>query len=298
MLSGAAAFAHRGREWTERVKANRAVAYRVHLGAEQGRWYLTASWQIAAPTQTPLRAALTEGVIGVDMNADHLAAWRLDTHGNPIGDPRRFDYQLSGSASHRDAQVRHALTRLLRWAHGCGVKAIAVEDLDFTTSKTRERHGRRKRFRQLISGMPTAKLRARLTSMADATAVTIIAVDAAYTSRLGAQHWQKPTTTKRRKTSGHDAASIAIGRRAQGHPIRRRTTPPRTHQSDGCGPRIVQAEPGAHGREGIRHPGWEHAHDARTPTLGEDERGGPAHPTPFGTRAVPGAASDASPAHC
>ncbi|WP_200815944.1 transposase [Nocardiopsis sp. JB363] len=297
-LSGTAAFAHRGGEWAERVAANRAVAYRVHLDVDRGRWYVTASWQIAAPSQIPPRAALTEGVIGVDMNSDHLAAWRLDTHGNPIGDPRRFDYQLSGSATHRDAQVRHALSGLLRWAQSCGVKTIAVEDLDFTDSKSREKHGRRKLFRQVISGMPTAKLRARLTSMAHATGITIIAVDAAYTSRWGAQHWQKPTTSKKRQTSGHDAASIAIGRRAQGHPIRRRTTPPRTHRSDGYGPRTVQARPGARGGEEIRHPGWERAPDARTPTLGERERGGPAHPTPFGTRAAPGAASDVTPAHC
>ncbi|WP_200816018.1 transposase [Nocardiopsis sp. JB363] len=297
-LSGTAVFAHRGQEWAERVEANRAVAYRVHHDVERGRWYITASWQIPTTPQIPLRALLAQGVIGVDTNADHLAAWRLDTHGNPIGDPRRFDYALSGTASHRDAQVRHALTRLLRWAQSCGVQAIAVEDLDFTDSKSRERHGRRKRFRQVISGMPTARLRARLTSMADATGIAIIAVDAAYTSRWGAQHWQKPTTSKKRQTSGHDAASIAIGRRAQGHPIRRRTAPPRTHRSDGCGPRTVQAEPGARGDEGIRHPGLERAHDARTPTLGERERGGPAHPTPFGVRAGPGAASDVTPAHC
>ena len=69
------------------------------------------------------------------MNADHLAAWRLDRHGNPLGEPRRFDYDLSGTASHRDAQLRHALTRLLHWATKNGVRAIAVEDLDFTDSK-------------------------------------------------------------------------------------------------------------------------------------------------------------------
>ncbi|MFG2131804.1 hypothetical protein ACGFNV_28845 [Streptomyces sp. NPDC048751] len=39
----------------------------------------------------------------------------------------------------------------------------------------RPRHGRKKRFRRLISGMPTGKLRARLTSMADHTGVAIIA---------------------------------------------------------------------------------------------------------------------------
>src|SRR5205085_8332175 len=136
-------------------------------------------------------------------------------------------FDLSGSAGHRDAQVRHALTRLLNWGKVCGVKAIAVEDLDFTAEKTREKHGRKKRFRQLISGMPTGRLRARLTSMADQTGIAVIAVDPAYTSKWGAQHWQKPLTSETRKTTRHDAAAVAIGRRAQGHPIRRRTAPPR-----------------------------------------------------------------------
>lgn len=213
---------------------------------------MTASWQIPVSRTIPMAAALAHGVVGVDTNADHLAAWRLDTHGNPTGKARRFFYDLSGTAQHRDAQVRHALTRLLNWAKTCGVKAIAVEDLDFQAEKTREKHGRKRRFRQLISGMPTGRLRARLTSMADATGIAIIAVDPAYTSKWGAQHWQQPMAGPTRKATRHDAASIAIGRRAQGHPIRRRTTPPRAHQSDVHGHRTVQADRRALGREGPR----------------------------------------------
>jgi hypothetical protein len=105
-------FPHRGTEWADRVAANRAVAYRIHYDVARGRWYITASWHYQ-PTQTiPLEAALTEGVIGVDTNADHIAAWRLDRHGNPIGNPRRFSYDLSGHADQRDAQVRHASAAL------------------------------------------------------------------------------------------------------------------------------------------------------------------------------------------
>ncbi|MFI8945444.1 IS200/IS605 family accessory protein TnpB-related protein [Streptomyces sp. NPDC053750] len=252
VLTGRIRFAYRGQDWADRVAANRAVAYRIHHDVSRDRWYVTASWQKPITRTIPLAAALTEGVIGVDMNADHLAAWRLDTHGNPTGHPRRFSYDLTGTAEHRDAQIRHALTRLLNWARTCGVKAIAVEDLDFTAEKTREKHGGRKRFRQLVSGMPTGRLRARLVSMADQTGITVIAVDPAYTSKWGAQHWQKPLTSTTRKTTRHDAASIAIGRRAQGIPVRRRTAPPRTHQSDGCGHRTVQAPPEIPGREGPR----------------------------------------------
>ncbi|MFE9965395.1 IS200/IS605 family accessory protein TnpB-related protein, partial [Streptomyces sp. NPDC005525] len=75
-----------------------------------------------------------------------------------------------------------------------------------------------------------------------------------YTSMWGAQHWQKPLTTPHRKMSRHDAAGIAIGRRALGHPIRRRTAPPPHDRSDRAGHRTAQAAPGNRGREGTRPP--------------------------------------------
>ncbi|MFJ3773686.1 IS200/IS605 family accessory protein TnpB-related protein [Streptomyces sp. NPDC090075] len=251
VLAARASFAHRGEQWADRVSANRAVAYRIHEDVGRGRWYLTASWTIPLVQSVPLETARTNGLVGVDTNADHLAAWRLDRHGNPVGEPLRFGYDLTGTASHRDAQVRHALIRLLHWARRHGL-AIAVEDLDFTAETTREKHGRRKRFRKLISGMPTSRLRARLVSMAAELGIPVIAVDPAYTSRWGAQHWQKPLTGENRKTTRHDAAAVAIGRRALGHPIRRRTAPPPHDRSDRAGHRTVQAEPGSPGREGNR----------------------------------------------
>lgn len=44
-LASTVMFAHRGVEWADRVQANRAVAYRIHLDTVRGRWYLTAYWQ-------------------------------------------------------------------------------------------------------------------------------------------------------------------------------------------------------------------------------------------------------------
>ena len=263
VLSSKVAFAHRGGGHRDRIEANQAVAYHIHYDSERGRWYLTASWQRPAVRTVPLETARAGGVTGVDTNAGHFAAYRLDACGNPAGDPRRFSYDLSGSADHRDAQIRHAITRLLHWAGRCGVKAIGIENLDFTQEKTREKHGRNKRFRQLISGMPTGKLRARLVSMAAELGLSIVAVDPAYTSMWGDQHWRKPLAAPRRTMTRHDAASVAIGRRALGHPIRRRTAPPRDDQSDRRGHRTVQAGPGTRGREGTRPPVTERAHDAR-----------------------------------
>ncbi|MCG5218615.1 transposase [Streptosporangium sp. KLBMP 9127] len=266
ILASKVAFAHRGQEWRQRVEANQAVAYRIHHDTDRGRWYLTASWQRPVLKTIPLETARANGMVGVDTNADHFAAYRLDRHGNPVGGPHRFFYDLSGSADHRDAQIRHAITQVLHWAKSCGVAAIAIEDLDFTAGKTREKHGRKKRFRQLISGMPTGKLKARLISMAAEAGQWIVAVDPAYTSQWGGRHWQKPLVSPRREMSRHDAAGIAIGRRALGYPIRRRAAPPPHDQSDRVGHRTVQAEPGIRGREVPRPPVTERAHDVRTRT--------------------------------
>ncbi|MEU7819453.1 hypothetical protein [Catellatospora sp. NPDC049133] len=251
-LTSRVGFAHRGQAWRDRVEADLAVAYRIHHDPDRGRWYLTASWQQPTVQVIPLEAAQAAGMVGVDMNDDHLAAWLLDVHGNPVGDPRRFGYDLSGDAAHRDAQLRHAITGLLHYAKRAGVTAIAVENLDFTEQKTREKHGRRKRFRQLISGIPTGRLKARLLSMAAALGLAVVPVDPAYTSKWGAQHWQKPMTSPHRKPTRHDGAAIAIARRALGHRIRRRTPPPRDDQSDRRGHRSAQASPGPLGREGPR----------------------------------------------
>ncbi|MBX9396395.1 transposase [Streptomyces sp. TRM72054] len=251
VLAGAVAFRHRGEEWADRVSANRAVAYRIHLDMDRNRWYVTASWTIPPVKTVSLAQARAGGLIGVDTNADHLAAWRLDEHGNPVGDPRRFFFGLDGPATHRDAQVRHALVRLLHWVRRHGL-SIAIENLDFAAEKTREKHGRRKRFRKLISGMPVSRLRSRLVSMAAELGITVVAVDPAYTSQWGAQHWQKPLTSTKRATTRHDAASVAIGRRALGHPIRRRTAPPPQHQSDAAGHRTAQAPSGTCRREETR----------------------------------------------
>ncbi|MFE5212801.1 IS200/IS605 family accessory protein TnpB-related protein [Streptomyces sp. NPDC056600] len=252
VLTGRVAFAHRGEEWTDRIDANRAVAYEIRHDPVRDRWYLTASWKRPAVQALPLEAARAQGVIGVDMNADHLAAYRLDAHGNPVGGPRRFAYDLTGPASRRDAQLRHALTRLMHWAVREGVGAVAIEDLDFSDSTTREKHGRRKRFRQTVSGIPTGRLKARIVNMAAEHGLIIVAVDPAYTSRWGAQHWQKPLTAPTRAMTRHDAAAIAIGRRALGHPVRRRTATPPHDRSDRAGHRAAQTEPGTRRREETR----------------------------------------------
>jgi transposase len=108
-----------------------------------------------------------------------------------------------------------------------------IEDLDFAEAREqgREHSGRRpargrrgRGFRRLVAGIPTGKFRDRLTQMAANAGLAVIAVDPAYTSRWGREHWLAPLQGQASPVpaTGHHAAAVVIGRRALGHRARRR----------------------------------------------------------------------------
>src|SRR5262249_62424501 len=94
------------------------------------RWYRDAPWSTAGP-RLPTAAALAEtGVrlLGVDLNADHLAGCVVDAHGNPVGQPITIGTDLTGPAGQRDGRLRAAVSELLDLAHRHGCAGLAVED--------------------------------------------------------------------------------------------------------------------------------------------------------------------------
>ncbi|ORA38518.1 hypothetical protein BST20_11935 [Mycobacterium branderi] len=237
-------FAYRGDEWAERVASRQAVRYDVHFDADRGRWYLDASWRTSPKPVPSLEELRAERVLGVDLNADHLACCVLDASGNPIGEPNSIEVVTAGLAAlHRDGRVRAAIVTLLNLAqqHNCG--AIVIENLGFTDCRatgreTLGRGKRGKRLRRTVAGIPTAKFRRRLIGMAARRGINVIGVDAAYTSRWGAQHWIQPLrqqTSDPTTVTSHHGAAAAIGRRGLGLAIRRRPAGPRTGQRTGAG---------------------------------------------------------------
>jgi len=243
-LSCSAQFHHRGEEWAGQIAVG-AVAYAISFSPERCRWYLDASWTSSPAPPVTLEGAVATGVLAVDLNADHVACWTVDAAGNPTGKPSQIPLDLTGSGLRRDAQVRHAISRLIHLANAANVGAIAVENLgfdDLTTS--RERHGRKRRFRHLISSFPTSLFRRRLVVMSARAGLTIVAVDPAYTSRWGRQHWQQPLSTGLRLITQHEAAAVVIGRRSLGHRARRRPGVTDPHQKDAVRRATGQARQG------------------------------------------------------
>ncbi|MFB7515533.1 hypothetical protein [Streptomyces sp. NPDC056144] len=230
-LTCAVAFSHRREEWLDRTTVNRAVRYDIVHDPVRGRWYLDASWSAETavlPTPEELRQA-GQRLLGVDLNADHLAAYVLDPHGNPIGKPRTVPIAASGPTSQRDGRLRAAISELIHIARDHHCAGIAIENLGFDDARAtgRETMGRGKRgktFRRTVAAIPTGRFRERLRSMAFHAGLLVIAVDPAYTSAWGERYWKTPLQQTNRQTTvtRHHGASVAIGRRALGYRARRR----------------------------------------------------------------------------
>ncbi len=237
-------FNHRSDEWSSRVGARRAVRYDINYDPTRCRWYLDASWKTSPESVPELDELRQDRVLGVDLNAGHLATCVLDASGNPIGEPVSIDVATAGLvSSHRDARVRAAITALLDRAGQHNCSAIVVENLDFADARAvgRDTLGRGKsgkRLRHTIAGIPTRRFRDRLIGMAARRDVAVVGVDAAYTSKWGNQHWRKPLqqqTSDPSMVTVHHGAAAAIGRRGLALAIRRRPAGPRTRQRTGVG---------------------------------------------------------------
>lgn len=287
ILSGATVFSYRADEWRDRITAGKSVCYTITRKPSRAGRYLTASWESSPAAAEVICRKLSNGevcaegpVVGVDLNDGHLAVRRLDKHGNPVGRPERIDFDLGGRSTRRDAHIRHAISRLVHYTRRHGLETIAVEDLDFADARTtgRETMGRGsrgKRFRKTVAGIPTAVFRNRLSAHAYRHGIGLYAVNPAYTSVWGDQHWRTPYENVTR----HEAAATVIGRRAQGLTARRREGVTRTRPAD----RVVratnqatsddrQASTGNRHRPGIRGPKSRPPRRTRTRTPGSGNR--------------------------
>lgn len=226
-LASPAGFSYRTAEWAAQA-ASGAVRYDLTFNTAKSRWYLDCSWTSEPAAAAQLDSLRRSPVLAVDLNADHLACHVVASDGNPVGRPITVECGLDGPTARRNGQMRAAICALLDTAEANGCRSIAIEDLGFDDARSTGREtmgrGRRgKRFRRTVAGMPTARFKAFLATMAHRRGIAVVAVDPAYTTRWGKQHWLGHLNNSRTAHyTGHHAATIIIGRRCQGHRARQR----------------------------------------------------------------------------
>jgi len=230
----------RGAEWRDRAENRQSLTYKIWYNTKNQHWYIDISWSIKAGFIPTVEQLGSLDRLAVDLNEGHLAVHVLDRYGNPKGPCITVPLVTKGlSKGKRDNAVRSAITDLLNHAKQRGISVIAIENLNFSDSRDigRETMGRGKRgkkFRATVAGLPTAQFRDRLTAMAYRAGVWIIAVDPAYTSKWGKEHWFKPLQAQYKTSlpapTSHDAAAVGVGRRSVKLRIRRKPEGPRNRQ--------------------------------------------------------------------
>ena len=166
-------------------------------------------WRVLATVSVPggtRRSVEHLGVVGVDLNADHLAVTDLDRFGNPIA-AFRVPCPTRGKTHHQArAILGDAVGQVVTYA--ClQQKPIVVERLQFDEKKA-ELEQRGARYARMLSGFAYAAFHAILRARCYDAGIALRHVNPAFTSVIGAH-----TVAGRYGLSRHHAAACAIGRR-------------------------------------------------------------------------------------
>ncbi len=174
-------------------------------------WKISATVDEAQPEAQP-EARFDDGIgcLGIDLNANHVAATLADRFGNPVGrwTIPLVTHGLSSEAT-RDA-VRKAALQVARIAAEHDVP-VASEMLDFAKKKAQIRADDGPSYARMLSSFAYASFDAALASACCRSGVWLRRVNPAFTSLIG-----RTCHAARYGMTVHAAAALAIARRAMG----------------------------------------------------------------------------------
>jgi IS605 OrfB family transposase len=196
-------------------------------------WYLKTT--IEEP-EAPIVTDKSNGILGVDLNANHLALGFVSGDGNPVGEDKiALDVQ-GKSSDQTKAILSEAVNRLVDEAVEEGIP-IAVENLDFSKKKEALREKGRG-YARMLSAFAYGLFFALLIRRAARRGVEVKRVNPAYTSVIG---YVKYGASYGLSIDG--SAAIAIGRRA----LRMSERPVHRSKSPSLDKIVIEAK-AAHGK--------------------------------------------------
>lgn len=229
-----------------------------------------SAWRVCVTLQEELPEPQAFGRwLGVDINVDHLAVALIDGDGNPVAH-RRIPLHLHGkSSAQSQALIEEAAIGVVAMAEA-GHAAIVLEHLDFDRKKREisqeaDRGPVAKRRARTLSSFAYAKIRTAIERRAQRRGVAARSVNPAYTSLIGEVNY-----SRRYGLTRHQAAAVAIGRRAAGFSERVNYI----HGHRGC--RSTLPAP-AEARKHVWRQ-WAMIHRERTASAATARRNKPAHP--------------------
>jgi IS605 OrfB family transposase len=149
------------------------------------------------------------GVIGVDINADHLAITGTDRFGNPL-DFRTIPCCTYGKSSDQSRAIVSEAVKSLVAIASDRRKPIVIEELDFRKKKAALGKEDRRHAR-MLSSLAYRLIHTVIAARAYDAGIELLEETPAYTSVIGQEKF-----AGRYGISGHHAAALVIGRRVNG----------------------------------------------------------------------------------
>ena len=207
-LDSNAEYTRRRREHGEKAARasglGQAISYRFKRDGKGWRVFATTGMM-----DVPLVTDQKRGVIGVDLNADHLAVAGTDASGNCV-DAWRVPLVTYGKSRHQaEAIIGDAVANVVQYAREAG-KPIVMEKLDFRQKKA-ALEGESRRYSRMLSSFSYGKIKAYFLSRGYHQGVEIRQVNPAFSSVIGRVKFME-----RYGISVHQAAALVLARRLLG----------------------------------------------------------------------------------
>jgi IS605 OrfB family transposase len=185
------------------LEAGQAISYRFVRDAK--------GWRVFASTAAPpiaRQSDLARGVLGVDLNADHVALAQSSADGNVLWYERVPLVTYGKSADAAGALTGDAVKAIVAAAVRRRIP-LSVEKLDFRTKRSRLREGGA-RYARMLSSFAYRRFVQVLCARAHDAGIAVHFVNPAYSSLIGRRKF-----ARRYGISGHQAAALVLARRAQ-----------------------------------------------------------------------------------
>jgi len=182
-----------------------AISYR--FVRDKKGWRIFATLPVRKP---PTETKVELGVIGVDINADHLAVTETDRFGNFVRQARLTLNTYGKSRGQTRAAARDVAKDLINLAL-LAQKPVVLEELSFDKKKNELRQTGNPKYARMLSSFAYSEVEQCICSSAARNGVEVGMVNPAYTSIIG-----RAKFCRRYGLSTHGAAALCIGRRFLG----------------------------------------------------------------------------------
>jgi len=193
-----------GSNLSEDKKEWQAISYRFVKDEKGWRVFVTIS-VLGIRWISDLRS----GVIGVDINENHLAVTETDRFGNPIEFFWVSCVTYGKTAEQRRAIIGDAVKEVMAFIID-RKKPLVIEKLDFRKKKS-VIEKQSPKYARLLSSLAYTQIQTIIRARAFDAGIEVMEVNPAYTSVIGRYKFKD-----RYGMSGHNAAALVIGRRSLG----------------------------------------------------------------------------------